>query len=236
MRQYLLAEHVRLAISEGQVVLLDLKNDRYLGLGRSESSALSRIVVEWPQIDYPGGDSDAISQQDADVLLREMLDRQLIAVNELAHTRRQPAPALDAAFAAIAPMAQPHVLKHSKNCLLGFVAASLKLRLMGLESVVRNVAARKATRGCVAQPDPRHLSELVAVFMTLRPWLFTAKDACLFDSLALLEFLARYEIYPTWVFGVVAAPFAAHSWLQHGGVVLNDYPENVLKYSPILVV
>jgi hypothetical protein len=236
MRQYLLAEHVRLGLSEGQAILLDLKNDRYLGLGRSESAALSKVILEWPQTDYPGGNCDAISQQDTELLVREMLDRQLIAEGEAALTRRRPAAALDAACAAVTPMAEPRVLKHTKNCLLGFLAASLKLKLLGLEGVIRSVAARKTKRATETQPDSRQLSELVAVFTTLRPLLFTARDACLFDSLALLEFLAKYKIYPTWVFGVVAAPFSAHSWLQYGGVVLNDYPENVLKYSPILVV
>jgi hypothetical protein len=56
----------------------------------------------------------------------------------------------------------------------------------------------------------------------------------LFDSLALLEFLAVYRFFPRIVFGVVADPFQAHCWLQDDAVVLNDDLERLGKYQPIL--
>ncbi|HCY01912.1 MAG TPA: lasso peptide biosynthesis B2 protein, partial [Erythrobacter sp.] len=31
-------------------------------------------------------------------------------------------------------------------------------------------------------------------------------------------------------------PFGAHCWVQHGEAVLNDTAEEVLRYTPILVV
>jgi hypothetical protein len=56
----------------------------------------------------------------------------------------------------------------------------------------------------------------------------------LFESLALLEFLARYNFFPQVVFGVVADPFQAHCWLQEGSTILNDDLERVGRYRPIL--
>jgi hypothetical protein len=59
---------------------------------------------------------------------------------------------------------------------------------------------------------------------------------CLFDSLALIHFLAQYGLYPDWVFGVSADPFEAHCWVQAGQVVLNDTVERVSAFTPILTI
>ena len=38
-----------------------------------------------------------------------------------------------------------------------------------------------------------------------------------------------------WVFGVRTWPFSAHCWLQIGDAVLDDDPERVSRYTPIMV-
>jgi hypothetical protein len=76
----------------------------------------------------------------------------------------------------------------------------------------------------------------VGAFIRLRPLLFGAQDACLFDSLALVRFLATYGLFPMCVIGVQTGPFAAHCWVQHGDVVFNDEPEYVRRFTPILAV
>jgi hypothetical protein len=78
-----------------------------------------------------------------------------------------------------------------------------------------------------------YASSLVAAFQRLRP-LYPRAYLCLFDSLALLEFLAGYRILPRVVFGVVGDPFHAHCWLQDGSTVINDELERVNRYKPIL--
>ena len=52
----------------------------------------------------------------------------------------------------------------------------------------------------------------------------------------MVQFLGAEGIHPDWVFGVKTEPFDAHCWVQHGEVVLNDAPDRVRQYSPILVV
>ena len=91
---------------------------------------------------------------------------------------------------------------------------------------------RRADSSSVISNVP-HVSTLVAAFQTLRP-LYPRSYLCLFDSLALLEFLAGYRFLPRVVFGVVADPFQAHCWLQHGSAVINDELERVGRYKPIL--
>jgi hypothetical protein len=122
-----------------------------------------------------------------------------------------------------------------------FVAAAIRARLLlkyrTFESVIARVNDRISRSGREPErPDEARVHELVATFAGLRPFFFAAKDACLFDALALSEFLAAYRIYPRWVFGVQARPFAAHCWLQLGGLVLNDTVDHVKRYAPIMVV
>ncbi len=52
----------------------------------------------------------------------------------------------------------------------------------------------------------------------------------------MVHFLGAEGIHPDWVFGVKTEPFDAHCWVQHGEIVLNDAPDRVRQYSPILVV
>jgi hypothetical protein len=79
------------------------------------------------------------------------------------------------------------------------------------------------------------LREMVETFGRLRPY-YPRAYLCLFDSLALVNFLAPYGAFPQWVYGVRLNPFAAHCWVQDSGVVLNDVVENVREYTPLMVV
>jgi hypothetical protein len=103
----------------------------------------------------------------------------------------------------------------------------------------RALARIERRRPRVEQPamnsTPAHTAVLVSAFMALRP-LYPRPYLCLFDSLALLEFLAAHECFPRMVFGVVADPFQAHCWLQDGPAVLDDDLERVRRYKPILSV
>jgi hypothetical protein len=63
-------------------------------------------------------------------------------------------------------------------------------------------------------------------------YLRTAADRCLPRSLALVDLLARRG----WRAHAVLrqGPFAAHCWVQSGRMVLNDTPEAVACFTPIL--
>ena len=74
---------------------------------------------------------------------------------------------------------------------------------------------------------------LVSRFLALRP-LYPRDYNCLFDSLALSRFLRERCASGDWVFGVRGAPFAAHCWVEIEGVPVNDDPDFVAPYVPIL--
>jgi hypothetical protein len=133
---------------------------------------------------------------------------------------------------------QPEVTStHVLRFLRASAVVALSLRLRSIEDVIAAVSARKAAvRTKAAALDLDAARRAVAAFIRLRPLLFGAQDACLFDSLALVRFLSYYEIFPTCVLGVQTGPFGAHCWVQHDAVVFNDAPEYVRRFTPILAV
>ncbi len=112
--------------------------------------------------------------------------------------------------------------------------AYLSLRFRSLQSIATTVSARRQRSASRTSVDKAALRDAVAVYLRLRPLAFTVRDKCLFDSLALLEFLAAEDMHPHWIIGVKAHPFTAHSWVQSGPLVLNDHHEHVRSYRPIL--
>jgi hypothetical protein len=117
---------------------------------------------------------------------------------------------------------------------LACAIADWQLRTTALCRTLARVERRRLRAGPAPEVNGAALAlRLVSVFKSLRP-LYPRPYLCLFDSLALLEFLAGYHFYPRVVFGVVADPFQAHCWLQDGATVCNDDLERVGRYRPIL--
>jgi len=102
--------------------------------------------------------------------------------------------------------------------------------------VVRGALARAAADlsslkwRCVDEVD---VQEELKKYVRLRPW-FPGAHACLFDSLALSRFMMDAGQSVDWVVGVKARPFAAHSWVEHGGDILNDDRETCAPFTEIL--
>lgn len=84
-------------------------------------------------------------------------------------------------------------------------------------------------------PDPGRAAAVVRAFQRLSPWL-PRQGACLFRSAVLLRALRFAGENATWVFGVRTWPFSAHCWLQIDDAVLDDDPERVALYTPIMAV
>jgi hypothetical protein len=124
---------------------------------------------------------------------------------------------------------------HSVAFARASLKASWKLRLQSIQQTVRGVAIRKNQRGHPQTANDRTLRELVAVFHHFRPY-YAREYLCLYDSLALVEFLAHNHLFPLWVFGVKTEPFSAHCWVQECDFVLNDSVEYVCGFTPIMAV
>ena len=127
-------------------------------------------------------------------------------------------------------------LKQLCNVFAAYVAARWLLGHRPIKEVVQTVRLRKKCAPGPPRLDIATIRELVTAFVYLRPLFYTARDACLLDSLTLTRFLAGYGVFPTWVFGVKTDPFYAHCWVQEGDFVFNDTPDFIKAFSPILVV
>jgi hypothetical protein len=119
---------------------------------------------------------------------------------------------------------------------LASMRANRYLKTRTFESIIRSVVRRReADAYSQSQIDLHEVKRLTKVFNFLRPF-FPRNYLCLFDSLALIEFLAYYHLFPTWVFGVRPEPFEAHCWVQTNDLVLNDTVEHLSVFIPIMTV
>lgn len=235
---YWLSKDVHICRTEDQVVILDLARSKYSAIGE-DIDTFGALVHGWP------------CTVRADLLQHDRLEAARSAIEMMLGAGLVTADPKRGRSAEPANLPHPMTTLQTQEldvparirgrAIYAFLASAATsaaaLHFRGMAPVVRKVRSRKARQGIGTREINLNLAaEAVAVFDRLRPLAFTAQDKCLFDSLVLIEFLARMQIFPTWVIGVRTRPFCAHSWVQAGDVVLNDLHEHVGKYTPILVV
>jgi Transglutaminase-like superfamily len=212
------------------LVLLDLHSGKYFALNPTDASALCSDCETGASGDSPS-DSKA---------LRVLLERGVLTKNSaLGKSFSSPAvepvtkALIDIHMAERIPIQTRAVWQFATSALI----AAVSLRWIPLKRITARLTARKTRRAHISQPqDVRRLKQLVVLFDRLRPFAFSKADACMLYSFALLEFLARHDVYADWVFGVQLGPFRAHCWLQHGPVLLNDTLNHVENLTPIMVI
>lgn len=232
-----LAPHVRACACDGQVILLDLRRSRYLGVPGARFARLAPFVRGWPQAaDTPHAATLAPSEFEALAapLLRHGLLTRSAAPLAALHMLPEANESLNAdELITAARLGPARALRIASAC----TSAALRLRWQSLDTIAARLVARRSRRVAEHARPGGHaqLREAVAAYLRLRPLLLTAQDRCLHDSLSLAGFLATEGWFAHWVIGVTARPFAAHAWAQSDGLVLSDLHENVRRYTPILV-
>jgi len=226
-----LAEHVRACVVGDQMIFLDLRRNKYIGVGGPQLPALSasifgRSVPEDAPVPVAGEWLGRLRQQ------------QLLS-DETPNAPAPLSPALPEPTAGLTIDDDARDLEWRDLVRLwrATLVTSAWLRRHSLADIadrVTGLRSRHLNRGERLAADA--LPEAARAYAHLRPFALTAHDRCLHDSLALIHFLASLGMFPRWVVGVRVHPFGAHSWVQSGGLVLNDQPERVRHYRPILVV
>jgi len=251
MPQYALSRHVFVCLQGEHVVFLDVRKDRYFALEAARTAGLGEWVDGWPVATPVASgmalrvgeipvrhESTGVDREAVAAVLSLLTEKGILTTHsEGKAASPEPSEPLRGEIFVESFDEQPRV---RVGRFISFVAAALRARLLlkhrTFESVIARVR-RRVINHASHDPSAEHsVQELVATFAFLRPYFFTAKDACLFDALALSEYLATYRVYPRWVFGVQARPFAAHCWLQLNGIVLNDTVDHVRRYTPIMSV
>jgi hypothetical protein len=231
-----LGSHVRACRIDDQVILLDLLRNKYLGIGGDQAQSLVRQVGGWPD----NGDTEAGGPVSATHALTTQLLSQGLLTNK--ESSRPKAVVLgDAAYSleqGDQTMGRTIGAARFFRFLRSVAVTSLWLRFCSLQVIAASVARRQERlRSSPSESLAfQRLRDGSAAFDRLRPFVFTAHEKCLQDSLALVTFLASEGSRAHWVIGVKTRPFGAHSWVQSGETVLNDVHENVRRYRPILVV
>jgi hypothetical protein len=232
---YLLSSDCFVCRLQDYWIILDTKRDKYLCVAHAELATIGHRLHGWAYPRSPAKDGANVCDEEDSLIeslvLRGILTgsprdgKPFIESETWARDRAIEAIELEASARA-SPL---EVIRFFWAC--GKV--HWRLRFGAFARTVAELERRRRHAGSPGEYDAARTSRLIAIFKILRP-LFPRPYLCLFDSLALLEFLAGYDCLPHLVFGVVADPFEAHCWLQAGTAVLNDGLERTGRYKPIL--
>ncbi len=228
MERYYLHPWIHACRTSEGTVILNLKDDQYLGLAGRYSRVLHRLLAG----ENPLGDGDAD-------IVRELLERDILTVEPTPPGRspiRVPPP-VSAQLVDDDPEYQhPRPgFGHIANLMYAYFSIVLILTFRSLEYAVSRTGRHRVRSATV--PNDRELQRargLVHVFRLLRPFLYESRDKCLLDSLVLHAFLKRYGIDSICVLGVKTLPFFAHCWVQIDRNLATDgTPAFITTFSPI---
>jgi hypothetical protein len=230
---YFLSRDCFVCRTQNYWIVLSAGRDKYLCVTDDNLSSIGHWIHGWQG---GGGSTKCLPQLSAadEQMLAALISNGIITRNpkegKLFAESESPA---RVSATEIAQAADRKII--SPLCVARFLSAcvrvDLQLRTKGLPRALARLQRRRRLPATTLRGI--NSSALMAAFKELRPW-YPRAYLCLFDSLALLEFLASYRAFPRIVFGVVADPFQAHCWLQEGDVVVNDNLERVRRYTPIL--
>jgi len=234
---FFLCKQSYICLADRYYVILNLADDKYFCIGREALDALKPWLHL--SVDEARGatESSAEAAEPSAGLLGDLVRNRIITSN-VADAVQGPRGSLLAPTSSLQLPEATLSLAFAKHGAAFFSAASSAnkwLRTLPLRETVRRVAQAAQRSAARDRFDYQKARTTVAAFNRLRP-LYNRAYLCLFDSLALLLFLAKYLLFPRWTFAVQSEPFAAHCWVQEEGVVLNDTVERVQPYTPILSV
>jgi hypothetical protein len=237
--QYWIPPHVRVCPLLASTILLDLKRNRYFGIGAHETRALSTLALNWDEANGPAAAVERLALDDAIAMADSLVAAGLLSRDAPADSTVFSGTSLELGGALTSAGHElsrdiPLRLAHVARFLSALVWTRRALRTRSLYSIACEIRDRKAAAHNAF--DEQRAVELVGLFRRLRPYMFAARDRCLFHSLALAQFMARHGVFPTWVIAVRAKPWGAHAWVQHGRLLLDASPEQVCEYTPILTV
>jgi len=230
-----LADHVRACLCDDQLIFLDLLRSRYVGVGGQGIQQLSNLILDRSSAERPA--LSHLHSRLAEARIESLVHQQLLTVTGSMGTRR--GPTLLEPTASVADD-EPHDQwdwRQLPRVWRAALVTSTWLRTQSLADIEQRLLALRVSHSNRDRSlDTQAMCASVGTYMRMRVFAASSHDRCLNDSLALLHFLADLGFFPQWVIGVRVHPFCAHSWVQQAGVVLNDQPEHVRAYQPILIV
>jgi hypothetical protein len=216
-------------------IILDVRNDTYIGVDRQHVDYLKGCINNWPGRKYTEQAGAGTEVAATTGLISDLISRGILTTRP---TSKRPDPAArpDRALSDWNSdvMRRRIPLRHIAEFALSLLAVSTALRQNGLASLLCWIGRHQSSIDRKCSVESRKLSRCVASFVWLRLWCYTAYRRCLFDSLVLSVYLTRQSIPCTISIGVATKPFLAHAWVQIDDCVLNDTAEHVQEFEPIL--
>jgi hypothetical protein len=236
--------HIHVCVMGTGTVILDVRRDKYLGIGREDSELLADAVVGWPQPLWQRSicrGAHAILQATNELCESLLADGVLERIPEGKKARVVVAlPDMRCEWISIGDEIEVRgrvTLRHVRNFLAAYVWARYSLARRPFSVVVAKIRAKKPSRlRDMDRCQLRKIAAMVDVFGRLRTFVFAAEGRCLLHALTLMRFLSKYQLHPEWVIGVTTQPWGAHSWVQWENYLLDSNPEKVCGYTPIMMV
>lgn len=209
----------------GFTFFLDIGRDRYCAIGGDADAGFARIVAGAASV---GENAALIATLARDGLVVET--RGL----ERPEPCRHAAPACESALdrAERAHLKPPMLVAMAR-----ILASKTALRHAGLAGTLRRLEARKAAayRRDVPVDVPVDALPRIAAAFERCNLLASPLDQCLPRSIAVAHRVLDAGLSPTLLIGVRAQPFAAHCWVECGGLIVNDRHDTVRTFTPILI-
>lgn len=220
MQAYHLPEQIHFCEIGGERVFLDLARDRYFSLPPAADAAFSLLMSDGAR----GGENSG----DIAFLVRAGVLVEAPNGKPIAPTRH-PRPTRSAVEGTgISEIPGPAILLETWRLVLSARRTVARRKLPGQ---LRSFAGSSAE---IASAPPDGRADAIAQFRAARRFV-PIDPNCLYDSLALRQFLRSRCIATTLIIGAKLHPFGAHCWLQDGEEVLNDSLGSARDFEPILV-
>jgi len=236
---YWIPRHVYLCSTRDGAVWLDTKKDRYSGMSRAAFRLLRPMLHGLDPEDSNGQADPCVGGDAKPDIAQQLLCKGLLTQDSGIGKPFSP-PTLSVPRFAVSVRADTSSARVGAHHLCAFLhactAALISLRGRSLYCALERARRIKAAGQRSRSQSIERAFELMQIFTQLRTYVYTARWACLYDSLVAFDFLSHYGVFPNLVIGVRASPFSAHCWIQHQDSVLNGHPAYCAEFVPILVV
>ncbi|MET3762992.1 lasso peptide biosynthesis B2 protein [Sphingomonas sp. UYEF23] len=202
------------------MLFLDTRADRYFCLRPEAEAAFRRLTAD-------------AAEDPGDRTILESLARNSIL--ETADATPTACRAIDVPTDALIDrlLPQPNI-GGVASAMVDLTRVKIALRLRGLAAVLRTIERAKACCRSTLQMEHASRSALAAFQRTTMLW--APHDQCLPRSIAIARRMLALGFSVDLVIGVKLRPFGAHCWVQQGPLVVNDRPDMVRDFTPILVI
>ncbi len=235
MKRYFLAKHVHFCCRGDVVIFLDVKLDRYTMISGDQGRAFLSVISMPPP---ESASAEPTFGTELDEKLQELVAGGILTMDASAGKPPRPHGG-NVPTKSLAELETRYGAKVTLSILWAFVLACTKtallIRFCRFERLIQSLQRRKTLRATTVSMDFTKARTLVLAFRRLRMH-FPVDYVCLFDSVALVEFLARFDLYPNLIFAVQFDPWSAHCWVQSGEYSFNNDVEETDTYLPIMSV